>query len=275
MARKSHKMTKKPLCLVTGASAGIGAALAREFAAAGWNLALTARREQPMVELAKELKADFGTISHILPADLSKPGACADILARLKKKRAVVDGLVNNAGYGLTGYYMHNDWQDHKDFLMVMLEAPCEMTHLVLPGMQERGFGRIINVASLAGHVPGSRGHTLYAATKSFLIKFSQSLNMEHKDEGIKVSALCPGFTYSEFHDVNDTRGAVSKLPGWMWMSAEEVAESGFMAVERGQAVNIPGRGNKMIAGLAKILPESIALSLMNKNSDRVRKGHK
>ncbi|NNC36145.1 MAG: SDR family oxidoreductase [Acidimicrobiales bacterium] len=275
MARKSKKLKQKPLCLITGASAGIGAALAREFAAAGWNLALTARREEPMVELAKELKAKFGTVSHILPADLSKPGACADILARLKKKKAHVDGLVNNAGYGLTGYFMHNDWQAHKDFLSVMLEVPCEMTHRVLPGMQERGFGRILNVASLAGHVPGSRGHTLYAATKSFLIKFSQSLNLEHKDEGIQVSALCPGFTYSEFHDVNQTRDAVDKLPDWMWMSAEEVAESGFLALEKGQAVHIPGRGNKVIAGLAKLLPDSIALALMNKNSDRVRKGHK
>ena len=275
MARKSQKLKQKPLCLITGASAGIGAALAREFAAAGWNLALTARREEPMIALATELKAEFGTISHILPADLSKPGASADILARIKKKGAYVDGLVNNAGYGLTGYFTHNDWQAHKDFLSVMLEAPCEMTHLVLPGMQERGFGRILNVASLAGHVPGSRGHTLYAATKSFLIKFSQSLNMELKEDGIKVSALCPGFTYSEFHDVNDTRGAVSKLPDWMWMSAEETAESGFMALEHGRAVHIPGRGNKLIAGLVKILPESIALSLMNKNSDRVRKGHK
>jgi len=160
MARKSQKLNQKPLCLVTGASAGIGAALAREFASAGWNLALTARREEPMVELAMELKSEFGTVSHIVPADLSKPGACADILARLNKKKAQIDGLVNNAGYGLTGYYMHNDWQAHQDFLSVMLHVPCEMTHLVLPGMQERGFGRILNVASLAGHVPGSRGHT-------------------------------------------------------------------------------------------------------------------
>ena len=264
---------KKPLCLITGASAGIGAALAREFAVAGWDLALTARREEPMVELARELKTEFGTTSHILPADLSKPGACADILARLAKKKAHVDGLVNIAGYGLTGYFADNDWQAHKDFLTVMLEAPCEMTHLVLPGMRERGFGRILNVASLAGHVPGSRGHTLYAATKSFLIKFSQSLNLECKKEGINVSALCPGFTYSEFHDANKTRGAVSQLPDWMWMSAEDVAESGFMALEKGRAVYVPGRNNKMIAGLAKLMPDSLALMLMDRNSDRVRKG--
>jgi len=266
---------KRPLCLITGASAGIGEALAREFAKAGWDLALTARREEPMIALAKELKETYGTTSHILPADLAKPGACADILGRLAKKKAQIDGLVNNAGYGLTGHYLHNDWQAHKDFLTLMLDAPCEMTHMVAAGMKARGFGRIINVASLAGHIPGSRGHTLYGATKSFLIKFSQSLNLEMQPYGVKVSALCPGFTYSEFHDVNKTRRAVNKMPDWMWMSAEAVAESGFMALEKNRAVYIPGRSNKMIAVIAKLLPDTWALKLMNSNSEKFRKGKK
>lgn len=271
--KRVRKPRQKPVCLVTGASAGIGAALAREFARAGWDLVLTARREAPMIELAKELKADFDTTSHIIPADLSRPDVSADIVARALEKAEHIDGLVNNAGYGLTGYYLHNDWQAHADFLNVMLMAPCEMTHLVLPEMKKRHFGRIINVASLAGHVPGSRGHTLYAATKSFLIKFSQSLNLEHAGDGIKVSALCPGFTYSEFHDANNTREAVNKLPGWMWMSAKEVAESGFLALEKNRVVYIPGGFNKMIFALAKVLPDSWALALMARNSDRVRQG--
>ena len=251
MAKKNKQ---RPVCLITGASAGIGAALAREFAKAGWDLALTARREEPMVELATELKEKFGATSHIIVADLAKPGACVDILERLATKTNHIDGLVNNAGYGLTGNFIDNGWTAHKDFLTVMLEAPCEMTRLVVDDMARRGFGRIINVASLAGHVPGSRGHTLYAATKSFLIKFSQSLNLEMQDHGVKVSALCPGFTYSEFHDVNETRSAVDKLPNWMWMTAEEVAESGFVALSRNRAVHIPGSANKMIALLARAL---------------------
>jgi len=269
------KNKQKRVCLITGASAGIGEALAHEFAKAGWDLALTARREDPMVKLAQQLKKAYGTTSHIIPADLSKPGACVDILARLDKKGVQIDGLVNNAGFGLTGHFTDNDWQAHKDFLTLMLEAPTEMSRLVLDGMKARRFGRIINVASLAGHVPGSRGHTLYAATKSFLIKFSQSLNLEMAEHGVKVSALCPGFTMSEFHDVNETRGAVDKLPSWMWMSAQEVAESGFIALERNKAVYIPGGPNKMIALLARLIPESWALKLMNKNSDRIRKGTK
>jgi short-subunit dehydrogenase len=271
--KNKSKGRQNPLCLITGASAGIGVALAREFAAAGWDLALTARREEPMVELARELKQDFGTRSHIIPADLSKPGAPADIIARLAKKGAHIDGLVNNAGYGLTGNFIDNDWQAHDDFLALMLVHPCELVHLVMGGMKERGFGRIINVASLAGHIPGSRGHTLYGATKSFLIKFSQSLNLEMQNHGVKVSALCPGFTYSEFHDINETRDAVSKMPDWMWMSAEEVAESGFLALEKNRAVYIPGRANKIIAGVIKLLPDSVALSIMNRTSDKIRKG--
>ncbi|MEE9273576.1 MAG: SDR family oxidoreductase [Robiginitomaculum sp.] len=264
---------QKPVCLITGASAGIGAALAWEFASAGWNLALIARRKPPMVKLAQDLKIEYGTKSHIIAADLSKPGACTDILGRLAKQKVTIDGLVNNAGYGMSGQFLDNDWQAHKDFLRLMLEAPTEMSHLVLGHMKAQGFGRIINVASLAGHIPGSRGHTLYSAVKTYLIKFSQSLNLELSPYGIKVSALCPGFTMSEFHDVNGTRGAVRKLPDFMWMSAEEVAESGFLALERNKAVYIPGAVNNAIALFARLIPASWALKLMNKNSDKIRKG--
>ncbi|PHS38624.1 MAG: dehydrogenase [Robiginitomaculum sp.] len=271
----TKKQKQRPVCLITGASAGIGAALAREFAKAGWDLALTARREAPMLELAKELKNDYGVTSHIIVADLAKPGACKDILDRLAKKTTHIDGLVNNAGYGLTGKFMSNEWPAHKDFLTVMLEAPVEMTHHVLAGMKQRGFGRIINVSSLAGHIPGSNGHTLYGATKGFLIKFSQSLNLELQGKNIKVSALCPGFTYSEFHDVNKTRSAVEKMPDWMWMSAEDVAESGFLALSKNRAVYIPGRANKLIAAFAKLMPDTWALALMNRNSSKFRKTKK
>jgi len=180
---------------------------------------------------------------------------------------------VNNAGYGLPGTYLDNDWAAHADFLQLMLRAPCELTHALLPKMVESGFGRIINVASLAGHIPGSREHTLYGAVKSFLIKFSQSLNLEMQGTGVHVSALCPGFTYSEFHDVNGTRDSVSKLPEWAWMSAENCAEAGVEACERNRAVFIPGRVNKGAALMARLLPEKLALYIMNKNSERVRKG--
>lgn len=266
-------MSNKRTCLITGASAGIGAALAREYAALGWDLALTARREEPMIKLAQELKKDFGITSHIFPLDLFEPGAVDDLMARIKKKKVRIDGLVNNAGYGHPGSYLDSSWEDHANFIQLMLTVPCELAHAVSGPMKEEGFGRIINVASLAGHIPGSRGHTLYGAVKSFLIKFSQSLNLELEAFGVHVSALCPGFTYSEFHDVNGTRSSVSKMPDFMWMEAEDCAQQGVEACEMNRAVFIPGRVNKSIAVLVRLLPERMALKLMAKNSEKIRKG--
>lgn len=263
----------KPVCLVTGASAGIGAAIAREYAARGWDLALVARREAPMVELATELKKTYGTKSHIFPADLFKDAAVEDLVKRIKAKRIKIDGLVNNAGYGHPGAYLDSQWIAHDRFLHLMLTVPCELTHALLPDMKKRGFGRIIHVASLAGHVPGSKGHTLYAAVKSFLIKFSQSLNAELDGSGVHVSALCPGFTYSEFHDVNGTRENMKSLPDFMWMEAEDVAVQGVEACELNRAVFIPGRVNKSIALLARLVPESLAENLMRQNSKKFRRG--
>ncbi len=266
-------MSNRRTCLVTGASAGIGAALAREYAARGWDIAMTARREEPMIELAQELKKDFGITSHIFPLDLFEPGAVDDLMSRIKKKKIRIDGLVNNAGYGHPGSYLDSSWEDHAKFIQLMLSVPCELAHAVSGQMKEQGFGRIINVASLAGHIPGSRGHTLYGAVKSFLIKFSQSLNLELDPYGVHVSALCPGFTYSEFHDVNGTRSSVSQTPDFLWMEADECAQQGVEACEMNRAVFIPGRVNKSIAVLARLLPERMAMSLMAKNSEKIRKG--
>ncbi len=271
MARK-NKSDDKPICLVTGASAGIGAAIAREYAQRGWDLALCARREAPMVALATELKKEFGTTSHIFELDLFEREATDNLLARMSAKGLHIDGLVNNAGYGHPGMYLDSGWEDHAKFIQLMMTAPCELAHKLSPAMVEKGFGRIINVASLAGHMPGSRGHTLYAAVKSFLIKFSQSLNMELAGTGVHVSALCPGFTYTEFHDVNGTREAMNKLPAYMMMDADECAEMGVEACERNRAVFVPGGVNKAIATLGKVLPNTIAQNLMAKNSAKFRK---
>jgi len=189
MARQQH--SEKPTCLITGASAGIGAAIAKEYAHRGWDLALCARREAPMVTLAKELKKDYGTTSHIFEIDLFDMAATDDLMSRMSAKGLHIDGLVNNAGYGHPGTYLESEWEDHAKFIQLMMTAPCELARKLTPAMVENGFGRIINVASLAGHMPGSKGHTLYAAVKSFLIKFSQSLNMELDGTGVNVSALC------------------------------------------------------------------------------------
>jgi short-subunit dehydrogenase len=154
-----------------------------------------------------------------------------------------------------------------------MLHAPTELTHRLLPGMTERRFGRILNVASLAGLLPGARGHTLYAATKAYLIRFSQSLHLETTGSGVQVSALCPGFTWSEFHDVNGTRETTRKsTPDWLWMGADEVAEAGLEALEANRPVCVPGAPNKTIAALARLMPEDWALALMESQGSRFRK---
>lgn len=262
----------KKICLVTGASAGIGKAIAREYASRGWDLALVARREAPMVELATALQKEFGTQSHVFLCDLFEEGAVPALMGRIDAKGLSISGLVNNAGYGHPGKYVDSTWDAHDRFLRLMLTVPSELAHHVLPNMIEAGYGRIINVASLAGHLPGSKGHTLYAAVKSYLIKFSQSLNSECEGTSVHISALCPGFTYSEFHDVNGTRDAMNRLPDYMWMEAEECAELGVEACERNKAVFIPGGVNRGIALLARLLPESVAQSLMRKNSEKFRK---
>ena len=147
------------------------------------------------------------------------------------------------------------------------------LAHRVLGGMRQRRFGRIVNVASLAGLVPGSMGHTLYGATKSFMVKFSQSLHLEMAGDGVHVTALCPGFTYSEFHDVNGTRERVSQsLPEWMWMGADEVAAAGYEAAEANRAVCVTGAPNKAIAAFAKVIPDDWALALMAGQSGKFRK---
>jgi hypothetical protein len=257
--------------LVTGASAGIGAALARELASRGANLILTARRSDRLEILARELAQSHSIRAECIAADLATADAPEKLGAEIEKRGLAVDILVNNAGYGVPGHYQVQPWPVHAEFLQVMVTAPCELAHRLLPAMQKRGYGRIINVASLAGLIPGSAGHTLYAASKAFLIKFSQSLALENAARGVNVCALCPGFTYSEFHDVTGTRSIVSKMPGWMWLSAEQVAGEGLDAVERGEAVWVTGRVNRTIKSLMKLIPDRLALRTVQKRSRNFR----
>ncbi|MEP1230155.1 MAG: SDR family oxidoreductase [Litorimonas sp.] len=264
--------SKNPVMLITGASAGIGAAIAREYAVRGWDLVLTARRTDRLDALGAELSAEFDVKTYSITADLFDMKAVPKLISAIKAKGLKIDGVVNNAGYGHPGLYLDSEWKDHARFNHLMVEVPCELTHALLPDMIKNGFGRVMNIASLAGHMPGSRGHTLYAASKSYLVKFSESLNLELSGTGVNVSALCPGFTYTEFHDVNGTREAMNKLPAFMMMDADECAQLGVEALERNRAVYITGRVNKFLAVLARWLPTSMTQSLMARNSDKFRK---
>jgi hypothetical protein len=267
-------MSRK-LCLITGASAGIGAEFARQYAARGWDLALTARRTDRLTALGHELESKHKVEVQVIPADLADAGAPAAILAALADRGKRASGLVNNAGYGLPGTFFNTDWKDQADFIRVLYTAPIELVHRALPGMREAGFGRIINVASLAGYAPGSAGHTLYASVKAGLIKFSESLAAEaaslgHKD--IHATALCPGFTWSEFHDVNGTRAMTNQMPKWLWMDAGPVVRAGIEACERGQAVTVPGSVNKVMASLTRIIPEPLGRAMVNGQTGKFRR---
>jgi short-subunit dehydrogenase len=261
----------RPLSLVTGASSGIGAAFARQLAALGHDLVLTARRAGRLEALAGELRDRHDTRVTVLPYDLADPDTPRALCDELDRRELQVDWLINNAGYGVPGTFVVNDWTTHADSLQVLLTAPSELIWRLLPGMRLRGYGRIVNVASLAGHVPGPAGHTLYAASKAYLIKFSQSLALENHLAGVKVSALCPGFTWSEFHDVTGTRDKMNKLPGFMWLGAEDVVRQGIAAVERGDAVYIPGRVNRTIKAVIQLMPDRLAMWLSARESKRYR----
>ena len=258
--------------LVTGASAGIGAAFARVLAEQGYDLILTARRHDRLEALGKELSAGYHVHCTVIAEDLAAAGAVERLVHEIGQRALAVDLLVNNAGYGVPGSYAKTTWTQQRDFLQVMVVAVAELTHRLLPGMIERGWGRIINVASLAGLLPGVAGHTLYAASKAFVISFSESLALETRGHSIHVTASCPGFTLSEFHDVTGTREQVNRMPKFMWSQAEEVARSSYAAVMAGRAVYVPGRLNRSMASLSRVLPRRAVLALMKRSAGNFRR---
>jgi short-subunit dehydrogenase len=258
--------------LVTGASAGIGAEFARQLAERGASLVTTARRLDRLEALAAELRDKHGVRVECIAADLADPQAVQSLCEEIGRRDVRIDILINNAGYGVAGSFLTPSWQTHLDSVRVLMTAPCELVYKLLPGMRERGYGRIANIASLAGHMPGSAGHTLYAASKAFLIKFSQSLALENVGKGVKVCAVCPGFTYSEFHDVVGTRDTVSKMPNWMWSPASDVVREGIDAMERGEIVYVTGRINRLIKSLMKLVPDKMALRSIQKRSNKFRR---
>jgi uncharacterized protein len=255
-------LTHRRIALVTGASSGIGEAFAEVFAAEGFDLVITARREARLRAVQSRLGEQYGVRVHVVIEDLEDPMAPARLCADLEARGLKIDALVNNAGYGVPGSYVASGWEVHERFLQVMVIAVAELTHRLLPAMIERRYGRIINVASLAGLVPAPAGHTLYAAAKAFLIKFSESLGHEVRRHGVFVTAVCPGFTFSEFHDVTGTRARMQKMPGFMWSSSSEVARHGYNAVMAGKSVVVIGRVNAAIATLVRILPQGLIIGV-------------
>lgn len=265
-------MPGRHTALITGASAGIGAAFADVFAAEGYDLVLTARRRDRLDAVADGVRRRHARQVETIVLDHGEPTAVERLCAALDTRRLPIDALVNNAGYGVPGLYANVPWATQAAMLQVMVVGVAELTRALWPSMVARRFGRVINVASLAGLVPAPAGHTLYGATKSFLIKFSEALAQEGQAHGIHVTALCPGFTRSEFHDVTGTRAMMEQLPAWLWQDADIVARCGYRAVEAGQTICVTGRVNQTIAQLVRFLPRRVVESVGQRFGQSYRK---
>ncbi|MFI5305881.1 MAG: SDR family NAD(P)-dependent oxidoreductase [Polyangiales bacterium] len=263
--------TRRRTALVTGASAGIGKAFAHQLALLDYDLVLTARRGDRLADVRRELLAERDLRIEVITGDLADPKAPQALFDEIAARGIEIDVLVNNAGYGIATTYSETSWEQQAAFLQVMVTAVAHLTHLFLPGMVQRGWGRIINVASLAGLVYGAPGATLYAAAKSFLIKLTESLSLELAGTSVHATAVCPGFTFSEFHDVNGMRERVSKLPSAMWLDAESVARLGVDAAMRGRTLVVPGAVNAAIATTMKHLPTKLARGLVGRQARRFR----
>jgi uncharacterized protein len=246
--------------LITGASAGIGTAFAHVLAEHGFEVVLTARREDRLERLAAEISARHGRRAFVVPADLADPREPARIVGELEERALSIDALVNNAGFAIGPYYARTTWEEQAAALQVLVTAPAELTHRLLPGMIARRYGRIVNVASLAGLAPPWRGSTVYGASKAFLIKFSEALALEVADHNVHVTALCPGYTRTEFHDVMGVRDRLDRaLPSYFWMDAETVARQGYEAVMAGRSLYVNGRINRGIAVASRLVPRRLA----------------
>jgi short-subunit dehydrogenase len=249
--------------LITGASAGIGAAFARHLAAEGYALLLVARRVERLQELATELTAQHGVRCDVFAADLNDPAAPAAIVEFAEKQGIAIDVLINNAGLSGKTAFADTPWPKLAAEIQLMITAVTELCHRVLPGMRARGWGRIINLSSLAAFSPPGAS-LLYTGIKSYVLGMSQSLDMELKPQGIHVTALCPGFTHSEFHDTMGTRDAADKLPGLLWQEADEVVREGWEAVMKGKPVCVPGVVNKFVASTMRPLPVALQYHIGN-----------
>ena len=261
---------RRKTALITGASSGIGEAFAEVFAANGFDLVITARRAVRLQALAERLTRERGARIHVIPSDLAMGGTAAALCTAIAHRGLTIDALVNSAGFGVPGKYAEARWSVYEGILQVMVMSLSELTHRLLPGMIERGYGRIVNVASTAGLAPSGAG-ALYGAAKTFVVNFSTSLAREVSRHGVLVTAICPGLTDTDFHRAPGVGDTVRGMPRWMWMDARTVASQGFAAVMAGEPVYVNGRVNKLLVTLYRYVPQPI-LARVGRQVARVRR---
>ncbi|MDQ4492236.1 SDR family oxidoreductase [Sinomonas sp. ASV486] len=236
--------------LITGASSGLGAEFARQLAAEGHDLVIVARHKDRLDAMARELTYRHGVDVEVLAADLTDALGLGTAVTRAKDPSRPVGILVNNAGHGLLHDFHNTPLPDEVSHLRLHVEAALSLCHAVLPGMLARGEGRIINVASVAAFLP--RG--TYSAAKAWLVSFSRWANVHYRRSGVKVTALCPGFTRTEFHERMgmETR----RYPGWTWLAADRVVRDGLRENLAGRSVSVPSAVYKAVVLASKVLPD-------------------
>ncbi len=239
--------------LITGASSGLGAEFSRQLAARGADLVLVARDRAALEALAVDLGSRYRVRVEVLVADLLDPGALSAVEARVTRG---VDVLVNNAGFGLGLDFADNPLDDEVRHLRLHVEVAMRLTHAALGPMLARGSGRIVNVASVAGFVP--RG--TYGAAKGWLISFSRWAAVAYRPRGVTVTAVCPGFVHTNFHErLGLPRGQEGVAPG-LWLEPETVVREGLRAAARGRAVSVPSLRYKLLVAASRLLPDRLVV---------------
>jgi short-subunit dehydrogenase len=238
--------------LVTGATAGIGYSYAQLLAKEGFDLVLVARDLPRMNKVAKELSKTFGVKVECLKADLTMPIQLAKVEKRLASTVKSIEVLINNAGFGIKDSFVLSSVAKEQELLDVLVTAPMRLTHAVLPGMVKRDSGVIVNVSSVASFIAGGT----YSAAKSYLTVFSEYLHTELRETNIRVSALCPGFTRTEFH----SRGKMNmtKLPNYMWCTTDQVVKKSWRYAKAGKVICVPGWQYLLLSIVARIAPRPI-----------------
>ena len=242
----------RPTALVTGATSGIGLAFARRLAAAGHALVLVSRTRERLEGLAAELVEQHAVAVEVLVADLGDRSQLAEVEERLADPARPVDLLVNNAGFGLKRPFLDNSAEDEQYLLDVLVTAVLRLTHAALGAMVGRGRGAVVNVSSVAGLLP--RG--TYSAAKAYVTSLSEWADLTYRDQGVRVMALLPGFTRTEFHQ----RMHVSpdSAPGWMWLDTDRLVDEALRDLGRGRRISIPSRRYRVLAALARHTPSGV-----------------
>ncbi|MFD7919028.1 SDR family NAD(P)-dependent oxidoreductase [Streptomyces sp. NPDC059740] len=238
--------------LITGATAGIGAAFARRLAGDGHNIVLVARDEGRLRDQAAELHDAHGVEVEVISADLATDEGIAAVEERLAERRHPVDLLVNNAGFGNKGEFLQVALEDELRMLKVHCEAVLRLTSAAVRGMRDRGRGGVVNVASVAAFVP--RG--TYGASKAWVVQFTQGVAHDLAGSGVRLMALCPGFVRTEFHQRAGM--GTDNIPGWMWLDAGKLVEAAMKDLARGRTVSIPDPRYKALMGVAKLAPRGL-----------------